>query len=374
MSDAPDPALHDHRRAPAPGVLLINLGTPDAPTPAALRRYLREFLSDRRVVELPRAAWLPILYGAILPIRAGRSAKLYASIWREDGSPLLVYSQRLAERLERRLRGDTGLPVSVVLGMRYGNPSVSRALARLAEAGVDRLVVLPLYPQYAASTVASAFDALGNAMQAQRWVPQFRFIAGYADFEPWVAMTAESIREYRERRGDADRLLFSFHGLPRRQFESGDPYYCQCQMSARLIAGRLGIDEGHWAVSFQSRFGPAEWLKPATMDVLEHWAKKGVRRVQVACPGFAVDCLETLEEIAVQNRDAFLEAGGERLDYIPALNDRPSHAAALAHLVRREAGDWLDTGGGPYADAQVKAAERQRRAKALRERYGQLPD
>jgi len=374
MSDAPDPALQDHRRAPVPGVLLVNLGTPDAPTASALRRYLREFLSDRRVVELSRAAWLPLLYGVILPFRSGRSAKLYHSIWREDGSPLLAYSQRLAERLERRLREDTNLPVTVALGMRYGNPPIAEALARLAEAGVDRLVVLPLYPQYAASTVGSAFDALGETLKSQRWIPQLRFIAGYADFEPWVAMAAESIREYRERRGDAERLLFSFHGLPRRQFESGDPYYCQCQKSARLIAGRLRLEEDQWAVSFQSRFGPAEWLKPATMDTLKRWAEKGVRRVQVACPGFAVDCLETLEEIAVQNREAFLKAGGERLDYVPALNDRPTHAAALAHLVRREAGDWLDAEAGPYADAQEQAGERQRRATAQRERYGELPE
>lgn len=374
MTGAPDPDAFPHGRAARPGVLLVNLGTPDAPTPAALRRYLREFLSDQRVVELPRAAWLPILYGVILPFRARSSAKLYRSIWREEGSPLLHFSRGLAERLEAVLGERTNLPVAVRLGMRYGNPSVPSALAALAGEGVDRLVVLPLYPQYAASTVASTFDAVGAALRRWRWVPATRFVSGYPDFTPWVSAVAETIRDHRERRGAAERLLFSFHGIPRRQFEAGDPYYCQCRKSARLIAGRLGLDEDEWALSFQSRFGPADWLKPYTMDTLENWAKEGIKRVQVACPGFAVDCLETLEEIRGQNREAFEAAGGEHLEYIPALNDRPIHAGALARLVQREAGEWLDAENGPYAGAQRQAGERARRAKAAGERYGALPE
>lgn len=373
MTLRPDPDLFPHGRAGRPGVLLVNLGTPDAPTPAALRRYLREFLSDRRVVELPRAVWLPLLYGAILPFRAKRSAKLYESIWRDDGSPLLHYSQALAGRLESVLRERTQLPLLVGLGMRYGNPSIGEALSRLAAAGADRLVVLPLYPQYAGSTTASAFDALTRALGDWRRIPPLRFIGSYADFSPWVAAVSESIREYRERRGGAERLLLSFHGIPRLQFEAGDPYYCQCRKSARLIAERLGLEEGQWAVGFQSRFGPAEWLQPYTMATLERWAREGVRHVQVACPGFAVDCLETLEEIRVQNREAFEAAGGETLQYIPCLNDRPAHASALASLVQREAGEWLDAEKGPYADAQRQAGERSKRAKAQAERYGDLP-
>lgn len=373
-SPALDPRRHAHDRADCPGVLLVNLGTPDAPTPAALRRYLREFLSDRRVVELPRWAWWPVLYGLILPLRSRRSAKLYRSIWREDGSPLLTYSRGLARRLEQRLRADTGLHLSVALGMRYGRPSIREALGRLREAGADRVVVLPLYPQYAASTTASAFDAVSAALGRGRRVPSVRFISAYAGFTPWLHAVAESVRDYRERRGGAERLLFSFHGIPRAQFEAGDPYYCQCQKSARLIAGRLGLDDAAWAVSFQSRFGPAEWLRPYTMETLENWGRSGVGHVQVVCPGFAVDCLETLEEIVVQNREAFERAGGRRLEYIPALNDRPMHAAALASLVRREAGDWLDPVQGPYADARGEAAERARRAREQAARYGELPE
>ena len=374
MTATPDPRQFPHERAARPGVLLVNLGTPDAPTPKALRRYLREFLSDRRVVELPRALWLPLLYGVILPFRSKNSARLYRSIWREDGSPLLTYSRSLARQLESTLRERTQLPVPVRLGMRYGNPSVADALAELAAEGADRLVVLPLYPQYAASTTASAFDAVTGALKAWRWIPATRFIAGYPDFTPWVHAVAETIREYRERRGAAERLLFSFHGIPRRQFEAGDPYYCQCRKSARLITGRLGLEEGEWALAFQSRFGPAEWLQPYTMETLQHWAKQGVRHVQVVCPGFAVDCLETLEEIREQNREAFEAAGGEKLEYIPALNDRPAHAKALASLVTREAGDWLDAEKGPYADFQRQAGERAKRAKAAAERYGELPE
>lgn len=370
----PDPDLFAHGRAPVPGVLVVNLGTPDAPTPGALRRYLRAFLSDRRVVEIPRAAWLPLLYGVILPFRARSSARLYQSIWREDGSPLLLYSQGLARGIEAKLREETGVPVPVRLGMRYGNPSVASALAELADAGVDRLVVLPLYPQYAASTVASTFDAVSDAIRRWRWIPPVRFIAGYPEFTPWVAAVAESIRDHRERNGAAERLLFSFHGIPRRQFEAGDPYYCQCQKSARLVAERLGLSDGAWALSFQSRFGPADWLQPYTTQTLEHWARQGVKRVQVACPGFAVDCLETLEEIKEQNREAFEAAGGEKLEYVPCLNDRPMHAAALARLVRREAGEWLDPEQGPYAESQQRAGERARRAKAAGARYGELPD
>lgn len=334
---APSP----HSGSGATGVLLINLGTPEAPTPKALRRYLREFLSDRRVVELPRVVWWPVLYGLVLPLRPRRSAKLYRSIWRADGSPLLVYSKALAAGLQRHLREETGPQVQVALGMRYGEPAIRGALEQLRQGGCKRILVLPLYPQYAASTTASAFDAVAAGLRRWRRLPALRFVDGYAGFTPWVAALADSVREFQSRRGRPTRLLFSFHGLPRKQVDAGDPYYEQCQLSARLIAERLGLTGDQWGLSFQSRFGPAPWLRPYTLETLKAWAGKGIHHVQVLCPGFAVDCLETLDEIAAQNRDAFLKAGGERLDYIPALNERPLHAAVLAALVRREAGDWL---------------------------------
>lgn len=330
-------AAYDHRQTGEVGLLLVNLGTPQAPTAGAVRPYLRQFLSDRRVVEVPRWLWWLVLNGIILPFRSGRSAKAYAKIWREDGSPLLVYSQRLGALLggHEALSG-----VRVGVAMTYGQPAVADVLRQLQQQGVRRLLVLPLYPQYSATTTASVFDAVTNALQQQRWLPEVRFINQYFQHAGWQRAVADSIREYRQQHGGGERLLFSFHGIPKRYFRQGDPYYCQCHASARLIAAELGLANDAWQVSFQSRLGREPWLQPYTDHVLEQLAGEGCRHVQVVCPGFGVDCLETLEEIAMENQDLFIESGGERLDYIPALNDSSAHVQVLADLVNAHLQGW----------------------------------
>ncbi len=337
-------AVTAHRRPPKAAVLLVNLGTPDAPKPWPLRRYLREFLSDRRVVELPRLLWWPILYLIILPLRARKSARAYASIWTEQGSPLLFLSRRLAELLDQRL-AQISLDVQVMLAMNYGQPSIDQAIDRLRADNVQRLLVLPLYPQYSATTTASVFDRVTRSLSRLRWLPELRFINDYHGEEGWLDAVARSVRDFQQGRDRPDKLVFSFHGIPKRNLLAGDPYYCQCQVSARRIANRLGLTDDQWQLSFQSRLGKAEWLKPYTDKTLQLLAKEGVRRVQVVCPGFAVDCLETLEEIAVENRDEFIEAGGEQLDYIPCLNDSAPHAALLEGLIRRHGQGWPEFDG-----------------------------
>ena len=336
-------------------VLLVNLGTPEAPTAAATRRYLAEFLADPRVIELPRLVWLPLLYGVILPLRAGRSARAYRQIWLPDGSPLRVHSERLAAGLERTLR-QQGIDLPVRLAMRYGSPSIAATLRALRAEGLRRLLVLPLYPQYSATTTASVFDAVGAELRGWRRIPELRTIADYCREPAWLEAVAESVRVHWRTHPRGERLLFSFHGIPQRYVDAGDPYYEQCLASARQIATRLGLADDAWQVCFQSRVGREAWLQPYTDVTIRDCAARGLRRLDVVCPGFAVDCLETLEEIALQNAEAFVAAGGEQLSYVPALNASDTHAGALAALVRRHAADWPELARG--AAAPTDASER----------------
>ncbi len=337
-----------HDRGSRLGVLLLNLGTPDAPTPSAVRRYLAEFLTDPRVVEIPRAAWLPILHGVILRLRPARSAQRYAAIWTKDGSPLLVHSQRqrtlLLGYLGQRLKA-LGLPsdqIQVELGMRYGEPSIAGALERLRGGGCDRVLVLPLYPQYAASTTAAGLDAVFAATRRMRRMPALRVVDAYHDDAGYIGAVVRNINDYWVKNGRPNKLVLSFHGVPRRTLDRGDPYHCHCQKTGRLIATELGLKPEQYALTFQSRFGRAEWLKPYTQATLVALAKDGVRRVDVACPGFTGDCLETLEEIGLEGKAAFLEAGGKEFHAIPCLNEHPAWIAALAALALRNLGGWLD--------------------------------
>ncbi|MDY6942568.1 MAG: ferrochelatase [Pseudomonadota bacterium] len=319
-------------RDPHLGIVLTNLGTPDEPTPPAVRRYLAEFLSDPRVIEAPRLLWWPLLHGVILRTRPRKSALAYASVW-DDGSPLLSISERQAAALRERLEAIAPEKTTIALGMRYGQPSLETALAQVQAAGANRIVVLPLYPQYSATTTASTFDAVSDVLRRWRSLPTLHFVAGYADFAPYIEALANSIRDHWSARGRGDHLLLSFHGIPQQYANAGDPYPEQCATTARLLADRLGLKDSEWTLSFQSRFGPTKWLKPYTDETVRHLAGSGLRQLDVVCPGFAADCLETLEEIAEQNADFFREAGGEDLRYIPALNDRSDHIAALTELI-----------------------------------------
>ncbi len=340
------------------GILVVNLGTPDAPTTAAVRRYLAEFLGDPRVVETPRALWWLILHGIILRIRPARSAHAYQAVWTERGSPLLDLSQRLADALRERLGTTLPGPVHLELGMCYGNPSIPAALARLKDANCRRLLVLPLYPQYSATTTAAVFDAVTRELSRWRWVPELRMVNQYHDDAGHIEALAQSIRDHWASHGRPDRLLFSFHGIPRDYFLAGDPYHCQCQKTARLVTQALDLPREAWALTFQSRVGGKEWLKPYTDQTLKAWGAQGVGSVQVVCPGFAVDCLETLEEVAVENRGYFLGAGGGDYGYIPALNDSPAQVQALADLVRRHVSGWPEAEGVADPDAGRRRLER----------------
>ena len=327
---------HHPPTAPQAAVLVVNLGTPTAPTARAVRRYLAEFLSDRRVIETPRWIWWPILYGVILRIRPRRSARAYATVWTEGGSPLLVHSRALSEKLGNAL----GPTAEVALAMRYGEPAIGAAIEELQRLGVRRILVLPLYPQYAAATTASVFDAVAAALRCQRWLPELRFIGDYHAEPLYIEALARSVEAHWQQHGRAQRLLLSFHGLPQRCVTQGDPYFDQCQATATLLRARLGLSGDDLFVSFQSRVGAEKWIAPYTEEVLARWPGEGVRRIQVLCPGFAVDCLETLEEIAIRDRELFLEAGGESLAYIAALNDADAHVELLATLVRRNLQGW----------------------------------
>ncbi len=323
------------------GVLLVNLGTPDEPTPRAVKTYLAEFLSDPRIVALPRWLWQIILRGIILRVRPKRSAQAYASIWTDQGSPLLVLSERLRDALQQQFAELHSERVTVALAMRYGNPSLPQVLQNLRRQNIQRLLVLPLYPQYSATTTASIFDALTRELQQWRWIPELRFIQRYHQEADYVATLSESIRAYRAQHGDAEKLLFSFHGIPKDYYEAGDPYPDQCRATAQQVAETLALQPGQWQIAFQSRFGKEEWVKPYTDATLKQWGQEGVKHVQVVCPAFAVDCLETLEEIAKENREYFLESGGESYAYIPALNDSPGQVRMLTDLVHRHLQGWL---------------------------------
>jgi protoporphyrin/coproporphyrin ferrochelatase len=317
-------------KLPSTGVLLVNLGTPDAPTAPALRRYLAEFLADRRVIEIPKIIWLLILHGIILRVRPKKSAAKYASVWTAEGSPLLVHSQRQAAAIQAQL----GASASVKLGMRYGNPSIAKALREFQNEGVRKLIVLPLYPQYAAATTASTFDAVTRELQQWRFVPELHFINNYCDQPLFIDALAASIAEDFAQYGKPDKLLLSYHGMPKRNLDLGDPYYCLCQKTTRLVVEKLGLNKDDYLTTFQSRFGYAEWLQPYTDKTLAELAQRGTKNVAIVSPAFSADCLETLEELALENRDLFIHAGGTGYRYIPALNDRADHIAALLALLQ----------------------------------------
>ncbi len=331
------------------GVLLVNLGTPDAPTASALRRYLKQFLSDPRVVEIPKLAWWPILYGLILPLRSSKSAQKYASIWSDDGSPLRVYTEKQTLLLDRALE-QRGHDLRVAYAMRYGNPSLPTVLDRLKAEGCDRILVLPLYPQYSGTTTASAFDAVFGHFGQVRNVPELRLVKDFHDHPAYIEALKQSVLRSWAANGWPDKLVLSFHGVPKRVIDRGDPYQEQCLKTARLLAARLGLEAEQYAVTFQSRFGKAEWLQPYTEPTLVKFAKAGVGRVDVLCPGFPADCLETLEEIAMEGRRAFLSAGGKVFHYIPALNEDTAWIAALADIAERQLGGWhaLSAPSDPY--------------------------
>lgn len=322
------------------GVLITNLGTPDAPTTPALRRYLREFLSDPRVVEAPRWLWWLVLNLVILNIRPPRSAKAYASIWTQRGSPLLFHTEDQCAALRTLMQQRYGENVVVEFAMRYGKPSIADQLEALQQAGVTRLIVLPLYPQYSGSTNGSMLDAINADLRQRRWVPSLHFISDYHDFGPYIDAMAERIRAHWAAHGRADRLLFSYHGIPKRYVTQGDPYARQCFATSRQLAAALGLSDSEYLTTFQSRFGREEWLKPYTDHTLKALPAEGVRSVQVFCPGFSADCLETIEEIGEENRDYFLQSGGERYQYIEALNAMPAHIEALAKLIEPVLEGW----------------------------------
>ena len=334
-----------HGGQPLTAVVLVNLGTPDAPTASALRRYLGEFLADPRVVETPRWLWWLILHGVILRIRPARSARAYAKVWTEQGSPLLVGSRALTDAVAARVREAMGDQAPVVeLAMSYGSPNLREVLDGLRRRGLRRLLVLPLYPQYSGSTTASVFDAVTHCLRQWRWVPDLRFITDYYREPGYISALAESVRDHWRVHGRGERLMLSFHGIPRRYLLNGDPYYCQCQVTARLLRDALQLTEQQMFVSFQSRVGREPWLQPYTDLTLGEWGKAGVGDVDVLCPGFSIDCLETLEEIAQENAETFAHAGGGKLRYIPALNHRPAHVDTLASLIQRQLGGWLPPG------------------------------
>lgn len=356
----------DHALPGRTAVLLINLGTPQAPTAAALRPFLRQFLSDPRVVEIPPLLWRPLL-ALILAVRPRRSAAKYAAIWTDAGSPLKVHSEQQA-RLLRGWLGEWGLDVEVALAMRYGEPSIDSVVAQLAARRVERLLVLPLYPQYSASTTATAFDAVNAALTRVRNVPEVRCIKHFHDHPAYIDALKARVLEHWRRHGrvvdDGGILLMSFHGVPRRTLDLGDPYHCECQKTARLLAEALGLSKDQYAVSFQSRFGRAEWLQPYTAPLLEDLGRRGVLRVDVVCPGFVADCLETLEEIALEGRREYLQAGGKVFHYIPALNDSPAFIGALADLVRTHTQGWPVERSKRH-EREVEAQKSAARARAL---------
>ena len=359
MSYTPEPPFI-HASPPRIGILLVNLGTPDAPTATAVRPYLREFLSDRRVVEIPRPIWWLILNLFILPTRPGQSAKKYQKIWTQEGSPLTVHTRRQATLLRGYLGEKTKQPLAVDWAMRYGQPSVASAIDRLKSQGCDRLLVLPLYPQYAASTTASTVDSVLTALSRVRDVPALRIVKHYHDHPAYIGALAANVRNYWMANGRGKILVMSFHGVPRYTLDKGDPYHCECHKTGRLLAEALELTADQYRVTFQSRFGRAEWLKPYTMDTMTELGRARTNRVDVVCPGFVSDCLETLEEIAMENRDEFLRAGGSEFHYIPALNERQEWIETLCQLVNENISGWQS-----HTSDAADRAQTATRAKAM---------
>jgi protoporphyrin/coproporphyrin ferrochelatase len=338
------------------GVLLVNSGTPLAAQPDAVRAFLARFLADPRVVELPRALWLPVLYGLILPWRPRRVAHKYRRIWSASGSPLRELSERLRAELANALAQRMLAPLTVEVGMLYSAPELRQALRRLRDGGAQRLLVLPLFPQYCGATTGAVHDQVSAELRGWRAVPDLHFIADYHDHPGYIEALRASVSAHWEAHGRTSHLLMSFHGIPERYCRQGDPYFRRCQATARLLADELLLREGEWSVSFQSRFGPREWLQPYTRTVLIGMPARGVREVTLVCPGFAVDCLETLEEINIEDRAAFLRAGGQRFEYVPALNARTSHAQCLADLIAQHCQGWTDSLHGRLPTARGASA------------------
>ncbi len=331
-----------HHRGESPlGILLTNVGTPAAPTAQALRPYLAQFLGDERVIEYPRWLWQPLLHGVILNVRPRRSARLYQRVWTEDGPPLLLILQQQVARLQAALDDALPAPVVVAGGLRYGEPSIAAGLRELDAAGARRILAFPLYPQYSATTTATSIDAVYDELKTWRWMPELRTINHYHERPDYIAALAATVREHWATSGRPQRLLISYHGIPRDYADNGDPYYDQCHETTGLLAAALGLEPHEYATTFQSRFGPSEWLQPYTDETLEAWGREGLRHVDALCPGFSADCLETVDEIGTEGGHAFREAGGGELHYIPALNDRPDHIALLADIVRQHLMGWV---------------------------------
>ncbi|RLT92675.1 MAG: ferrochelatase [Ketobacter sp.] len=322
--------------------MLVNLGTPENPDAASVRKYLAQFLSDPRVIRVPRLLWWLILHGIILRVRPAKVARLYQTIWTDEGSPLMAISRRQQAALQTRLTALHGSEIPVELAMSYGEPSITTAGRALANRGARRILVLPLYPQYSSSTTAAVFDGLANALQRCPDLPEILFIRDYWQRDDYLQALADSVQTFWDEHGRPDRLLMSFHGIPQRYEDSGDPYPSLCRQTAAGVAAKLGLDEQQWSESFQSRFGREEWVKPYTDELLQTWGQDdAINRVDVLCPAFAADCLETLEEIEEQNKVVFLEAGGKQYHYIPCLNDQPAHIEVFANLVLERAKAWL---------------------------------
>ncbi len=359
MAYLPSPP-HTHGQPARVGILLVNLGTPEAPTAQALRPYLKQFLSDPRVVEIPRALWWLILNGIVLNTRPKKSAAKYAAIWTPDGSPLKVHTAKQAKLLKGWLGEHIATPLQVEYAMRYGQPAIPDVLARMQADGCDRILLLPAYPQYAASSTATACDAAFDWLKQTRNQPALRTVKHYHDDPGYIEALAANIRGYWQMHGRPDVLVMSFHGVPKYTLDKGDPYHCECRKTGRLLAEALGLDEKQVRLTFQSRFGKAEWLQPYTDRTLAALGREGVGRVDIVAPGFTADCLETLEELAVEGRETFLTAGGKAFHYIPALNEHPQWIAALGRIALEHLGGWVDASWNREADAQAREAGRAR--------------
>lgn len=357
MAYLPEPPFR-HDAVRRVGILLVNLGTPEAPTAKAVRPYLKEFLSDPRVVEIPRLAWWPILHGIILNTRPAKSAAKYASIWSRDGSPLAVHT-RMQAKLLQGCMGYKGQQVMVEWAMRYGKPAVADKIGALKAAGCDRVLIVPMYPQYAASSTGSVMDAVADAIKALRNPPELRFIKHFHDHAAYIDTLAERVQTHWRQNGRGDHLLMSFHGVPRFSLDKGDPYHCECHKTARLLAERLGLDKDRYTLAFQSRFGRAEWLQPYTSAVLRELGKRKLGRLDVICPGFVADCLETLEEIAIEGKTEFLSAGGGDYRYIPALNTGSDWITALEQIVAPHLHGWMETEDDATRAARAALAKAQ---------------
>jgi ferrochelatase len=343
-----DNSTYHHTSSNKVGVLLVNLGTPEQPNRTSLRTYLKEFLSDPRVVEVPRLIWFFVLNLIILPFRSGRSAKAYQGVWQNDGSPLMVHSKNLTEKVSAKLSDD----YVVELAMRYGNPSISDAIDKLMSRGANKLLILPLYPQYSATTTASTFDALADALKSKRYVPEVRFINHYHDHPSYIQALVTSIGERKKEFSKTSPLLLSYHGIPKRYWDNGDPYPCHCFKTSRLLKEALGLDDDAVKTTFQSRFGREEWVKPYTDETLKSMPQGGIKSVNVMCPGFAVDCLETIEEIEEENKEYFEKANGEHFHYIPCLNDSEAHASLIQTLIEEQSQGWQIKTAHPNAQIE----------------------